>query len=799
MVASPAAIQWIIPVIVALTGILMAVLGQRALHASNEDLTRVRFQQETHLVADQVGRALSEADPLISHLASYVQGAGAELDEKTDPNATLNLAEELAGAVRAHEAVVYASMSLPSGGFLGAYLDKDGKLLFQLSRAPDSPASTDPTRIHAGELRRYAIDGSRLVEVEKKASDYDPRKRGFYTSAVTSKKRIWTDPYLFYDDRATGITRAEPVYRAGTLLGVLTVDFNIRALSSLVLAPRGTKGVTTLLHTDDGTLLAVPEFLLPKDLSRSDHPLRVEDLHDPVFTAFFAKPRDTRQGWLDVHRGGGTENVLALSSEAGNVNGIHWSVTSFVPESVHSEVAKQHQWRSMLALFGALVLSVFFGTLVARYMQRAKQRLANAESSARAAQASAQEAETRAQKAEGLAKQLGSYELMDCLGKGGMGEVWRARHRLLPRGAAVKLIRPEFLAKSDSREVQARFRREARSLAQLRSRSTVTILDYGIADNGALFLVMELLDGFDLHKMMKFCGPMPVARVLWIMDYVCASLAEAHAIGYVHRDLKPANIFLARANEEVDIVKVLDFGLVHEDLLGADARTAKAKAPSSGAQGTENPNASLARPSERSSEAVTQIEKPEAIAEQTSQTLELQAAGPLSERQALEQRSQVTKAGTTMGTPSYMAPEQVLGSDVGPPADVYSLGGLMVFLLTGRTLYDKDDDVAQMMAHVVEAIPDFASWSKTGMPDDLELVMRRCLEKEPTRRYPSASELREALRAVAAKSWSQSDAREAWSKLPKPQDPLKGPSAQKRELLMQVDANQVESVQGELA
>ena len=160
--------------------------------------------------------------------------------------------------------------------------------------------------------------------------------------------------------------------------------------------------------------------------------------------------------------------------------------------------------------------------------------------------------------AVGKARRLGAYELVQCLGVGGMGEVWLAHHRLLARPAAIKLIRAEALGP----DVIARFEREAQATAKLRSPHTIELYDFGSADDGTFYFVMELLDGYDLEVLVNRFGPLPANRVVHILDQVCRSLREAHAQGLVHRDIKPANIFLCRLGDEPDFVKVLDFGLV---------------------------------------------------------------------------------------------------------------------------------------------------------------------------------------------------------------------------------------------
>jgi hypothetical protein len=142
-------------------------------------------------------------------------------------------------------------------------------------------------------------------------------------------------------------------------------------------------------------------------------------------------------------------------------------------------------------------------------------------------------------------REMGSYRLGRLLGRGGMGEVYLATHRMLARPAAIKLIRGEVLASGDDSMTQtatARFRREAEAAARLRSPHTVELYDFGVTEEGTPYLVMELLEGSTLEHLVRQQGPLPPARVVHILRQVCESLAEAHACGLVHRDIKPANI-----------------------------------------------------------------------------------------------------------------------------------------------------------------------------------------------------------------------------------------------------------------
>jgi len=168
-------------------------------------------------------------------------------------------------------------------------------------------------------------------------------------------------------------------------------------------------------------------------------------------------------------------------------------------------------------------------------------------------------------RAVAAARELGSYRLEEKLGEGGMGEVWRARHRMLARGAAIKLIRPARGVDglpAVSADAVRRFEREAQAIAGLRSPHTVELFDFGVAQDGAFYYVMELLDGLDADRLVRRYGPVPPERAIYLLRQICHSLSEAESRRLVHRDIKPANIFLCHYGEEYDFVKVLDFGIV---------------------------------------------------------------------------------------------------------------------------------------------------------------------------------------------------------------------------------------------
>jgi serine/threonine-protein kinase len=156
------------------------------------------------------------------------------------------------------------------------------------------------------------------------------------------------------------------------------------------------------------------------------------------------------------------------------------------------------------------------------------------------------------------ARQIGQYRLKQLLGAGGMGEVYLAEHQLMKRPCAIKIIRPE---KAGDPKVLARFEREVQATAKLSHWNTIDIFDYGRADDGTFYYVMEYLPGMNLGEIVRRFGPMPAARAIHLVRQACEALQEAHDVGLIHRDLKPANLFAAVRGGYYDVAKLLDFGL----------------------------------------------------------------------------------------------------------------------------------------------------------------------------------------------------------------------------------------------
>ncbi len=296
-------------------------------------------------------------------------------------------------------------------------------------------------------------------------------------------------------------------------------------------------------------------------------------------------------------------------------------------------------------------------------------------------------------------REMGSYKLGELLGRGGMGEVYRATHRMLARPAAIKLIRPEVLAErhGDSADLAVtRFRREAEAAANLRSPHTVELYDFGVTEDGTLYFVMELLQGMDLETLVQHEGPLPAKRVIHILRQVCESLEEAHANGLVHRDIKPANIHVGRVGLRQDFVKVLDFGLV-------------------------------------------------------------KSVGSLS-----GEDSMATAAGLTPGTPAYMAPEMALGEQVDGRADIYALGCVAYYLLTGRLVFEGPASFQVIAKHIQEAPVPPSQRTELDIDPELDRVVLLCLAKKPADRPQTAGELDRELAEIEREPWSQEEANRWW-------------------------------------
>jgi hypothetical protein len=298
------------------------------------------------------------------------------------------------------------------------------------------------------------------------------------------------------------------------------------------------------------------------------------------------------------------------------------------------------------------------------------------------------------------ARQMGSYQLVERLGHGGMGEVWKARHDMLARSAMIKMISPGLTGgktPDESQRALRRFYREAQATAALESPHTVKLFDFGATSGGTFYYVMEMLYGVDLDTLVERFGPVPAGRAVHLLRQVCRSLGEAHASGLIHRDIKPANIFTCRLGLQYDFVKVLDFGLVKRTYLG-------------------------------------------------------------------EGESRLTADGLISGTPAYLAPETVASEEkFDGRADLYSLGCVAYWLLTGKLVFENANQMKMVMDHVQAPPVPPSQRTELEIPPALEEIIMTCLEKDPDKRPQDALELDRRLAAVAlGGDWSEERAEKWW-------------------------------------
>jgi len=277
----------------------------------------------------------------------------------------------------------------------------------------------------------------------------------------------------------------------------------------------------------------------------------------------------------------------------------------------------------------------------------------------------------------------GRYRIVEKIGEGGMGAVFRAEQMSLKRKVALKLLRPDLSADPG---LVRRFNAEAELAAKLNHPNTVTLFDFGQDTDGSLFIAMEFVEGESLREVMIAGGALKPGRSLSICGQVCASLADAHRVGIVHRDLKPDNVMLTQRGTLVDIVRVLDFGI--------------AKLRDERPDGTSVP---------------------------------------------------MTQQGDLLGTPQYMAPEQIRAEAVDGRTDVYALGAMLYEMITGRLPFEGPTVMAILSKHLTE-LPQAPMDRRRdlGISPQLNNLIMECLQKVPAARPPSMEALEGRIHQLGA-------------------------------------------------
>jgi serine/threonine protein kinase len=288
---------------------------------------------------------------------------------------------------------------------------------------------------------------------------------------------------------------------------------------------------------------------------------------------------------------------------------------------------------------------------------------------------------------------LSRYDLLGELGRGGLGVVYRARHRQLGRDTALKVLRGD----RNGHEDRLRFDREARLAASLNSPHTVMIYDYGIGSAGEAFCVMEFLTGITLYEVVARGGHQEYGRTLTILRQICDSLGEAHSRGLLHRDVKPQNVMLSLDATYGDWAVVFDFGLAKS-------------------------------------------QSPDIDSYQTAETV-------------------------WAGTPMYMAPERYRNpAGMDPRSDLYSVGCVAYFLLSGRPPYLECDPESLFALVLSEQPISISTHRDEPVPQDINELVMRCMAKNVEDRFESIERLAEAIDELRLKyPWSVDEAQKWWS------------------------------------
>lgn len=720
----------LVPLIVLALGAALTIIGQLALGSASRTMANNRFLSHTTSLTRGLEETLGQAEPLLDELARIAVAAEAlrqpkaalthpankkaqEVLRQYEQEELTPVALEMRDLLVGRPGITQAYIAFPDGTFLSA-----------------DPAGTRSVGIQVtqgGQSASYQVQGQKVQLIGTRKSKYNPKGRDWYKLAETKKERVWSPPYTFFFNQHTGVTRSYPLYKdeqKTVLSAVVGVDFDVDALTAFMAGSEsGEEQVHSVVFTLGGVVLAYPRGAQKLVALQAKNVVPTyEALGDPVLSALIRH----------VQKGRGANNRLfeftwkgskMLASARRVEGGPGWYVATFSPERRVLRELYEHRKSSLWVGSLSLLVAVGLAWLLAR-------RLYSIRRAAHLAQAAALEA-------QGQVRDLGSYRLVERIGEGGMGEVWRATHRLLARQAAIKLIKSSHASSERKAEQRERFRREAQAIAGLRSRNTIALYDYGVTHDGTLFYVMELLEGIDLNSLVGAFGPQSPERVRRILIQACNSLAEAHRAQLVHRDIKPANLFLCREANEVDIVKVLDFGLVFQAETIADSK----------------------QPTREPQEKRAPRDEPTVDAPHTSD-----AAPPTETIPTAADDGRITRADHQLGTPAFMSPEQALGSGTDGRSDIYSLACVAWWLLCGRAPFVADTAVALMLKHIEEPPPPLEQDCPRMLSVEFRNLLMACLAKSPLDRPQSADDFGNALRALGpeAQDWSDEIAAKWW-------------------------------------
>jgi serine/threonine-protein kinase len=534
-----------------------------------------------------------------------------------------------------------------------------------------------PKEWGSGKARLERWKDGEMLESWIRNDDFYPKTRPWYKDALKAEENqiVTTDPYLFYTVNKPGITISTRWRKRNTNRHFITaIDIMLSNISHYTQTTRPTENGMAFVFTQDHRFVGLPADQRFTDENAVNAALlnTINEVNIPVLQASLAE-------WK--HRGRARESFPFKVNGQNWWAGFEWNeddpehmlfwIGILVPESDFLGALSLQRNFSLAGIIGLGLLFALILTINAVRKIRLDLR-------------------------EGIShigRKLGPFELLYKIGGGGNGTVYRARHALLKRPTAVKVMLPQF-ARSES--AKQRFINEVQITSSLTHPNTVAVFDFGQTPEGTLYYAMEHLDGVTLEDLVRISGPQSATRVLCILNQVCGSLREAHGQGLIHRDIKPTNIMLCEHGGLHDVVKVLDFGLV-KDI----------------------------------------------------------------QREA----SELTQANALVGTPFYMAPELITdASAFSPSSDLYALGGVAYYLLTGRNVFEGASAVEICAMHLHHRPVPPSQRTGRKIPSDLEAIVMACLAKQPEDRPKSADTMSEILtRCEGFGDWTQKQAQKWWS------------------------------------
>jgi serine/threonine protein kinase len=651
LIQRPLSMMILIPGLMLVAGGVLLALNRLSLHAENAQNWRDRVSADSLTVANTSARTLEQAPGLLSALRQVAHDRAQMPEDLRQVMETLLCSR--AGV---------ASLSVVDAAGAGVRAVRDHL------HGTVSWRHYAPSRVAASTSSEVAASITIMIPALWR-----------FLNTVTDDQPRWSTPYSVASASASeatqGIACAQAVTFVGGRSGFAVVEFDGQSLTPILKsAVANADDSMPFIFSPDGRMLI--QRPPPTSLSES------VDAGPRSFQDVLARlPSAGGVHFFDHTREG--LPVLAAVRRINLIDGPVLYASAVAPYVALGASTQRLLSHSFWVEIAAVLSATGVAWVIMRLVSHQRRQVLDARASARATQ----------EKLDAF----GSYRLIRRLGAGGMGEIWQAEHHLLARPAALKLISMEG-AGSTERErdlTRQRFAKEARVTASLCSPHTVTVYDFGFTDDGSFFYAMELLDGLDLERLVATHGPQHPARVIAILIQVCRSLAEAHDHGLIHRDIKPANIYLCRLGTEVDIAKVLDFGLV-----------------------TDRASAAL----------------------------------PGNSR-------------TVHGTPAFIAPEQAQGHVTDGRADLYALGAVAYWLLSGRTLFADEDPFVLLGRQVSDTPAPLRSVTQQRIPPELEALIFRLLAKDPSDRPRDAHALITELERIPPfdDGWPRGRAKAWWT------------------------------------